>query len=177
MEEITSNNDYSIYINIGMFIVAILSMGITAWSTVHMVRKSVDEEKKENLNWKSKKDTTDTEQNKDIKKNSDDIKKNAEDVKAQELKLQQEIKKREELEKRTQKEINEIKEIIQSNRENLKEEIIKAIDNIGPQLKEQKKEIIDHINTAIAHNKELNDKEIKNIWNELDKKSTKRVKK
>lgn len=174
MEEITSNSNY---INLAMLLVAILSMIITAWSTVHMVRKSVDEEKKENLNWKSKRETTDAEQNKDIKKNSDDIKKNAEDVKAQELKLQQEIKKREELEKRTQKEISEIKEIIQSNRENLKEDILKAIQGLEPQLKEQKQDIIKHIDTAIAHNKELNDKEIKNIWNELDKKSTKRVKK
>lgn len=165
MEAISENSPLVVIITV---IVSVLTLIFTRWGVVSQVRKNIDDEKDELEEWKTKREITDTEQN-------DHIKSNAEKIKAHALILEEEKRKREELDKRFQNEIASIQKLFYENKENLKEELIKAIKSFQPILKEQEKSIVNTIKVLLDHNKELNSKEFKALWNELNKKTNKRA--
>ncbi len=144
--------------------IAIISMVVTSISVIYQVKKQIRAEKKEFESWKKEQETTDINHNNELNNQKKEIDRHAE-----------EIKKQASFNSSLEARVNNIEKDLIQSRLDVKNQIQLSMKEIIPLLEKSNKDYFEKFTTAMTHEKQLTKKELENIWNELGKKSNKRM--
>jgi len=148
-------------------IINLIVLIITAIGVIYTIKSGFKKEREKNENWKKQRETTDLNQDNTIKTH-------AEKIKEQVIANENNSRRIEELDAKFQKEISKLTDIFNTNKENLKDEITKIINNVEPMLKEHRSEMLKEIKEYINNREAITNKDIEHIKEELKTKTSKR---
>ena len=151
-------------------IIAALAMAFTGWGVVHQVKESVKKEKKELQEWKTEREKTDDSQNNTLEQHNERIRGNAEKIKQNEIDFAKH-------KKEVDAKFLTVEKKIADNYSALMQATNDSIKELIPVIKERDEELYNKLITAINSKDALDKEKLKAIWNELDKKTNRRVKK